>query len=500
MNLGGQVRTNLLCSTLLSAVIFVALSFPLAVVATKFVIEDRENQRLTTARLQFEAIRKNFEFKHGPLSRATISRFLDYLLSNTFPDDDTFLVGIIGDQYYGSTPKNLPPGLRPYVSDLSKLSLSDAKQKGLIGTNNSDIGSILYKSLPILSGDARLGSFLVIITTAGETKEAEELISLLQRWFLGLYALSLGSAWLYASRITRPLKLMATAMDEVSPTNLDLRLTVNGDDELARMGSKFNEMLDRIESLVKSQKEFIRDISHELRTPITVIRGHTELIHLDPPEELPNTIRLVLDEVDRMSRIVSELSLLARSERPEFLQLSHFYLKPFLQDIMAKAQKLAPRVWCSHCIGNPLIMADPQRLTQCLMNLLLNASQHTLPEEKITLGGSLEPSGLLRLWVSDEGSGIEPELQSRVFKRFVQGESQRRDLQGSGLGLAIVHAIVSAHGGRISLESTLGSGTTFTILLPCGPTASPLLESENEPLLDDNAVVFNLSPDPAGQP
>lgn len=248
------------------------------------------------------------------------------------------------------------------------------------------------------------------------------------------------------------------------------------------MGVKFNEMLNRIESLVKAQREFVQDISHELRTPITVIRGHTELIPLDSAEELPKTIRIILDEVDRMARIVSELTVLARSERPEFLNLGTFQLLPFLEELLAKAEKLAPREWALCCSGDTLITADSQLLTQGMMNLLLNACQHTISGQKITLGGDLQQDGILRLWVSDEGEGIEPALQGKVFDRFIRGSTQGRDRQGSGLGLAIVSAIVNAHQGEIALVSVLGSGSTFTILIPQQPKGiqSPLSTNWSE--------------------
>ena len=163
--------------------------------------------------------------------------------------------------------------------------------------------------------------------------------------------------------------------------NLSVRLPEDGRGELGEISGSFNSMLDRLDAQISSQKEFLGDVGHELRTPLTVLRGHVELLPQDSTEADRNqTVLLLLDEIDRMSRLVDELSLLARSERPEFLNLSPFKFETFTTDMFCNAS-MAAGAWQLTNRGTGMVEADPDRLTQCLMNLADNAVRHTGPED-----------------------------------------------------------------------------------------------------------------------
>jgi two-component system, OmpR family, sensor kinase len=465
----GEVRTQLLISSALSATVFFLLSFPLTAWLTRHEVENREKQRLNSARLTFQSALSEFRTEQGKLTPTNIESFFTSLLSNVFPDDDTFLIAIAGSSFYAASPKALPDPVRPGSTTLKRWLTAETTEKGILNSNDAKIGSILYELIPIKEEDRKLGSLAVVISTAGEYEEASEVTQLIQRWYALLFLVSLLILWLRASTLTRPLRRLTTAIADIHSGNLTSRLAIQGDDELAIVGQRFNAMLDQIEALVSSQREFIRDVSHELRTPITIIRGHTELLIIEPKENQQETIRLLLEEIDHMARIVGDLSLLARSDRPEFLQLACFPLRSFLEDVYRKTWLLAPRDWQLDCPGNledAIIVGDPQRLTQCLMNLLVNASQHTQEHARITLGGVHTSDGWVKLWVSDQGKGIPPEMHRRIFERFQRGKRSQADEQGSGLGLAIVEAVARAHGGRVELESRVGRGSTFTIYIP----------------------------------
>jgi signal transduction histidine kinase len=224
-------------------------------------------------------------------------------------------------------------------------------------------------------------------------------------------------------------------------------------------------MLDRLESAFASQRAFVSDAGHELRTPITIIRGHLELLG-DDPQERQETIELVSDELDRMTRFVEDLLTLAKAERSDFLRLEDVDLDLLTEELMAKASALAPRDWTLERIGAGTLRADRQRLTQAVMSLANNAVQHTAEGARIGLGSELH-DGRARLWVSDDGPGIPLADQERIFDRFAQAGVRRTD--GTGLGLAIVRAIAEAHGGDVVLRSAPGQGSTFTLDLPTEP-------------------------------
>ncbi len=270
-----------------------------------------------------------------------------------------------------------------------------------------------------------------------------------------------------AGRALRPVRDLASAARRIHHSDLSRRLPVAGSGEIAELTTTFNEMLDRLEAAFVSQRSFIDDAGHELRTPITIIQGHLELMS-DDPEERRETLALVGEELERMNRYVEELLLLARAEQPQFLRRQTVDLAEFTHRLVNKAGALAPRRWCLDGVGSGRFVADPDRLTQAVMNLARNAAEHTADNDEIGVGSAMA-DGQIRIWVRDGGPGIATADHARVFERHVRLGDTRGDSEGAGLGLAIVQAVARAHRGRVELASRPGSGATFTVVVPAEP-------------------------------
>jgi signal transduction histidine kinase len=310
------------------------------------------------------------------------------------------------------------------------------------------------------------GVFAVTADLGREQAEITETTQTSAGVALAVLALAGLISYVVAGRVLAPLRDLTDTARGISETDLTRRIDARGRDEIAELARTFNGMLDRLERAFATQRAFVSDAGHELRTPITIIRGHLELLG-DDPAERRETVALLTDELDRMSRFVEDLLLLAKAERGDFLRPEELDLDVLTEELMAKASGLAPRDWRLDGVGTGVLTGDRQRLTQAVMNLAGNAAQHTGEGDEIALGSRLE-NGSYELWVRDSGPGVAPEDQERIFDRFARA-GDRRHSDGAGLGLAIVRAIADAHGGRVILESRPGAGAKFTIEIPTEP-------------------------------
>jgi signal transduction histidine kinase len=326
-------------------------------------------------------------------------------------------------------------------------------------------GRVKYLAVPITRNDgSTAGVFVVANFRDREEDELDGAIFALGG--VGLAILLIGSilAWRLAGSVLGPVRAVTNTARSITETSLERRIPQQGSDEIAQLAATFNDMLDRLERAFTMQRRFLDDAGHELRTPITIVRGNLEFPDEDP-EERERTVKIMLDELDRMGRIVDDLLLLAQADEPDFLHLDLVDVGALTTELQTKATALANRTWRIEAVGRGIIVADRQRLTQAMIELAQNAVQHTRDGDEIALGSAVAPGGEARLWVRDSGPGIPPEDQERIFERFVRGPGDRRS-RGAGLGLAIVRAIASAHGGRIELESSPESGTTVGIAVP----------------------------------
>jgi two-component system, OmpR family, sensor kinase len=221
---------------------------------------------------------------------------------------------------------------------------------------------------------------------------------------------------------------------------------------------------ERVQRTLTSQKEFIDDASHELLTPLTIIRGHLELCG-DDPAEREAAVEVVADEVKRMTRLVDELRVLANTRRPDFLDPEPLDAGTVVREVFDKVRRLAPRDWRLESRDGGHLLGDRERLQQALINLAHNAVQYTREEDRIAMGAAVDERGA-RLWVTDTGPGVPEDDHDRIFERFTCGAGGRRHPNSRGLGLAIVSAIARAHGGHVELNSAPGAGATFAIVIP----------------------------------
>jgi two-component system OmpR family sensor kinase len=351
---------------------------------------------------------------------------------------------------------------RPLVDAFAGLADIDQPTSGEVETA---LGEAQYVAVTATSADHR-GVLVATELIADERDQVESAVRIAIGVSLVVLLLASLFIWLAAGRAVAPLKALSRTARDISETDLSGRIPVRGGDEIAELGRTFNGMLDRLEVAFAGQKDFLTDVSHELRTPITVIRGHIETLG-DSPAERQEAIGVIQDELDRMSRFVDDLLLLAKAPRPDFLRTGPVDVDLFTRDLFGKARSLGERDWRFDGTGIGIVEADQQRLTQAVMNLADNAVRHTRDAEPIWIGSSTV-ADQVRLWVRDEGAGIPPADRERIFERHERGDTQRPGAHpdGAGLGLAIVRAIAEAHGGHVELDTHSGVGSTFTIVIP----------------------------------
>jgi signal transduction histidine kinase len=224
--------------------------------------------------------------------------------------------------------------------------------------------------------------------------------------------------------------------------------------------------------LLKQQRRFLQDASHELGTPITVALGHAELIERAVTNPVvAEDARVVTDELMRLRRLSTRLLLLASAEGPDFLHLTPVPVESVVVDALDRWGH-TPRHWRLGPVAETTVLGDRDRLAVALDALLENAVAHTTPGDRIEVSARVEEAGVV-LAVADSGSGIQDGDLRRIFQRFARAEPHRsRPSGGVGLGLAIVQAIAEAHGGSVSVRSTFGHGSEFEIHLPLAPAAA----------------------------
>jgi signal transduction histidine kinase len=233
--------------------------------------------------------------------------------------------------------------------------------------------------------------------------------------------------------------------------------------------------------LLEHERDFVRDASHELRTPITVALGHAELLHSTVADPLvANDERVIADELQRLGRIAERLLLLGSAEHPDFLRSTMVELEPLVARALRRWSP-NPRRWGLGPLEELAVHADADRLTLALDCLIENAVKHTRPEDPIELSVRRDgTSAVLR--VADSGEGIPPEHLQRIFDRFARVDSARaRDSGGVGLGLAIVKTVAEAHGGSVRVESSPGHGSTFELRLRLAPVSAGLEPEKSAP-------------------
>ena len=336
------------------------------------------------------------------------------------------------------------------------------------GELDTPAGEVRYVAVPVDGRSGPIGTFVVSIFMADEREQVEDAVRVIAMVAGGVLLLGSIAAFSIVGRVLAPIRELRDAARSVSGTQMDQRIQVEGSDEVAELARTFNRMLDRLEVAFGSQRDFIRDVSHELRTPIAVSRGHLELLaegHLRDENDRRAAIALVTGELDRVSRFVDELLLLAKAESPDFLRLETVPLDELTEELLAKARATADRPWRLDESSARSIVADRQRLTQAVMNLVQNAIAHTGADDEIGIG-AIAGDDEARVWVRDQGVGIPPSEQRHIFGRFARGSHSRGRYDGTGIGLAIVRAIAEAHGGRVRVTSRPGAGARFEIVMP----------------------------------
>lgn len=323
---------------------------------------------------------------------------------------------------------------------------------------------------PIRSGHRTLGTLLATTDLSPLQAQRARVLNLSVAEATVALLAGVLSSYLLLRRLLRTVGRITTTAEQIGRGDLTRRLGDQGtDDEVGKLAMTFDAMLERIDRAMTAQRRLLSDVSHQLRTPLTVARGHLEVLErtggLQDPHHAAETVMLVVDELDHMRALVERLLLLGRAMEPDFAVMEPVDLRALIADVFHAASVLAPRRWSMGTVPDVVVRADGPKLRGALLNLVDNAVKATGPGDAIAIVTTIDPvSDELTLAVADTGPGIAPAERVAVLGRFA-GTGSAVD-GGTGLGLAIAKAVAEAHGGRVEVGTSSLGGARVAIALP----------------------------------
>lgn len=401
--------------------------------------------------------------RQRPAGQSLAGFSVAYMRSSVLPEGQVIVVAPRGSAPLGSA------GSR-YLLDSPALAGLLARPPGGSVLRHEDVAGrpTALLAAPIRTGAANVGTLVVAADLTLLRSDQHRVLALSAAEAGVALVVGTAAAYLLLRRLLRTIGAMTTAASAIGSGDLEQRLGDPGTgDEVGKLASTFDWMLDRISLGVAAQRRLLSDVSHQLRTPLTVARGHLEVLRrsgADDPVEVRDTISVVLDELDHMKALVERLLLLGRVLEPDFLEVDLVDLRTFMADLTEAARVLAARRWSAPPAPDVVLRVDEAKLRGALLNLIENAVHATREGDEIDVCADRLADGGVALTVADSGPGIPAEERAGVLARF--GRPAAADTEGSGLGLAIVKAVAEAHGGTFSLDESRLGGLGATLTLP----------------------------------
>ena len=340
-----------------------------------------------------------------------------------------------------------------------------------VGTAASPLGELRYIATPVtVEGGTESGIYLTAIDVGAELHDLTRAFTT-YAFVAAAALLAVGLVgWFVAGRLLRPIRQLRSAASRITASERHERIPVVGHDDVSDLTRTVNDMLDRLDAALTSQRQLLDDVRHELKTPITILHGHLELLDASNAVDVEATRALAIDELDRMAGLVDDIESLAESQRAIAMSVQTD-LADLTTDVYAKAAGIPGHDWVLGDAAQVSSAIDPARITQAWLQLIDNAAKHSPSGTRIVIGSTAHDSpgesgapATIEFWVADEGPGIPPGSEERIFERFGRVDGGR-GVHGSGLGLPIVRAIALAHGGTVGLV-TSSSGSRFGIIVP----------------------------------
>jgi heavy metal sensor kinase len=382
---------------------------------------------------------------------------------------------------------NLPD--RPLPVSGALLARAFAGEVSYEAADVSGVGRLRLIYIPVAGGQTE--PFVVVVGVPAEFAGADVSTLTGQIAVIILIVLVLAGAcgWLLARRALRPVVETANAVRRITDRNLHERLPeTQTTDEIGSLIQVFNELLARLDRAFEAQRRFTADASHEICTPLTILKGETEVALLErrTPREYEALLRSNLEEIERLSKLTNDLLWLARSDAGEQqFEKELLFLSELVTDVVKRLRPTADERGVSlraELTEMVLAEGDHAAVQGIVYNLIGNALRYTPRGGSVRVALRHSADGAARLEVSDTGMGIPPEALPHVFERFYRADNARaHEPNGSGLGLAICRAMAAAHGGRIEVESALGKGSRFTLILPASASLTQPAGVSGEP-------------------
>lgn len=397
---------------------------------------------------------------------ATSTEALELVMQRLIPERNEGALGLVD-----GTPTFIPSTATPFslaeMPGLVERAVAETADGSVrLGTFVDAVHALRYVAIPFTVGDGTSTALYLAaydlraeLADTDSTFQTYSLVAVAALTVVGLVG------WFVAGRLLRPLRELRETAASITGSNRSARIPVVGNDDVSALTATINGMLDRLDGSLTAQRQLLDDVRHELKTPITIVRGHFEILDPNDPAETRETVALALDELDRMSELIDDIEALAVSEQQGLLSLAPCDVFELSEQVHTKASALSGHNWVLEQAAPVVAELDARRITQAWLQLADNAAKYSPSGSTVRLGSLVDARGELRLWVRDEGVGIPASAQERIFDRFGRAETGRSQT-GSGLGLSIVQSIVRGHGGRVELESLPGEGATFTIVLP----------------------------------